>query len=386
MDTLKKSFSCALIITVIVCLLSPVGIANFRVVHASTEVAGIIGADTTWTKANSPYSLTGNVLVSHGVTLTIEAGVSVNLGDYYIMVNGTLRAQGSSTDKIQFSGGEISFTQYSNGWDESSSSGCILENSVLSSAVTVSNSLKVNDVTSSGSIDFDEPGKPVISNSTLRGRISVNGDGIISNNTILDEGIILYGNATLTMNTISGCSTGILALTYYWDDSNPDAWPNCTSLIEGNLITGNTNGIIVREHQGAAHGRPIIQNNTIVDNSVGIYVTWIGIRAPSPTILYNNIYNNHDYNFRTDVPDDIDAAYNWWGINDTPSINQMIYDFEDDFDLGTVNFIPFLNEANPNIPEIIPEYSSWLLLLLLLATLLVIVICKNRLLIPRSKN
>jgi hypothetical protein len=275
------------------------------------------------------------------------------------MVNGELHAQGSSADRIHFNGGELRFTQYSNGWNESSSSGCIIENSVLSSDLTVDSSLKINNVTCLGSIDIDKPGKPVISNSTLRGGISIRGDGTISNNTILDHGITVRENATITMNTISCCSTGIQALTYYWDSYNPDAWPNCSSVIEGNLIIGNTNGIVVREHQGATAGRPFIRNNTIVGNSVGISVSWIGIKAPSPTILYNNIYDNLEYNLRIGVPDDITAAYNWWGTNDAEAISQMIYDFEDDFELGTVNFVPFLNETNPNIPEVITMFSSY---------------------------
>ena len=48
-------------------------------VHASTPVSGAITLDTTWTKANSPYMLTGTVTVNSGVTLTIEPGATVDL-------------------------------------------------------------------------------------------------------------------------------------------------------------------------------------------------------------------------------------------------------------------------------------------------------------------
>ncbi len=74
----------------------------FGTAQASSETTGIINADTTWTKTNSPYTLTGPVAVNTGVTLTIDPGVTVNLGAFYIQVNGTLVAKGTSTDKIYF--------------------------------------------------------------------------------------------------------------------------------------------------------------------------------------------------------------------------------------------------------------------------------------------
>jgi hypothetical protein len=100
-------------------------------VRADTNVIGIIGSDTIWTKTNSPYFLTGNMLVNNGATLIIEAGVSVNLNGYYIMVNGTLVAEGNGSDKINFNKGEIIFTQYSNGWNQQESSGCIIQNAIV---------------------------------------------------------------------------------------------------------------------------------------------------------------------------------------------------------------------------------------------------------------
>lgn len=97
-------------------------------VQAYTDVNGVINSDKTWTKANSPYSLTGPVAVNSGVTLTIEAGTAVNLNDYYIQVNGTLIAKGTSTNLINFNGGGITFTSASKSWNEQTGSGCIIEN------------------------------------------------------------------------------------------------------------------------------------------------------------------------------------------------------------------------------------------------------------------
>ena len=114
-------------------------------VKAQSGVISILGSDTVWTKANSPYSLAGPVVISEGVTLTIQAGATVNLNSYYITVNGTLRAIGNSADPIHFNGGNITFTGYSNAWNEQTGSGCIIENAVLISTSLYGGSVKINN-------------------------------------------------------------------------------------------------------------------------------------------------------------------------------------------------------------------------------------------------
>lgn len=90
-----KKTALALTITLTLLLSASAGTKHPETVQASTDVIGIITSNTTWTKANSPYNLTGSILVSNGVELTILAGVTVNLNGYVIMVNDTLTAGGS---------------------------------------------------------------------------------------------------------------------------------------------------------------------------------------------------------------------------------------------------------------------------------------------------
>ena len=70
---------------------------------AYTEVCGTIVEDTTWTFTHTPYIVTCDVLVSAGVTLRIEPGVTVKFdGPYALKIYGTLIARGTSGDTITF--------------------------------------------------------------------------------------------------------------------------------------------------------------------------------------------------------------------------------------------------------------------------------------------
>ena len=70
---------------------------------ADVSVSGSISTDTTWTLANSPYFVEGNITVESGVVLTIEAGVEVRFnGSFSFIVNGTLNATGTSGLPIKF--------------------------------------------------------------------------------------------------------------------------------------------------------------------------------------------------------------------------------------------------------------------------------------------
>ena len=72
---------------------------------AQTNVSGAISSNTTWSLANSPYIITGSVLVPNGITLTIEAGTVINFSnDYKILVKGNLISSGTSSSLITFNG------------------------------------------------------------------------------------------------------------------------------------------------------------------------------------------------------------------------------------------------------------------------------------------
>ncbi len=77
---------------------------SINFLQAQTNVSGNITTNTTWTKIGSPYIMNGNIGVSSSATLTIEAGVEVIRNqDFYILINGSINAIGTTTDSIKFS-------------------------------------------------------------------------------------------------------------------------------------------------------------------------------------------------------------------------------------------------------------------------------------------
>ncbi|MCW4034736.1 MAG: right-handed parallel beta-helix repeat-containing protein [Candidatus Bathyarchaeota archaeon] len=402
------------LVAILVSCLVLVCIANFGVVHASTDVTGIISSDTTWTKADSPYSLTGPILVKNGVTLTVEPGVTVYLNDHYILVNGTLAARGTSTDKIYFEisdsqvyylGHGIEFTSFSSNWDEQTGSGCVIENAVVNTTLSISNSPRISNNIINERIQVIGEPSVVISNNTITDRILVSSQSTveISNNNVISQkdytttidvtgGSVVIANNNITSignvgnigisiqgedhvyvcdNIISGFrSRGILAAG--------------RSTIERNSIFGNTYGIVIGKGVSLTdmvvgeYSEIIIRNNTLKDNSKGIYGP-----TTATTIVYNNIHNNTVYNIGLRRSSNVTVANNWWGTTDTQTINQTMFDFKKDFNLGTVNFIPFLAEPNPETEprptQVIPEFSVWAILPTVLCVSLVAVFCKRKL-------
>ncbi|MBS4199065.1 hypothetical protein KHA93_05265 [Bacillus sp. FJAT-49732] len=65
-----------------------------------TNVIGAINQNTTWTKAGSPYSLTGDLYIAKGIKLTVEPGVTINGNNLRMKVYGDFEAVGTPNLKI----------------------------------------------------------------------------------------------------------------------------------------------------------------------------------------------------------------------------------------------------------------------------------------------
>ena len=331
--------------------------------QASTPVNGIIKADTTWTKANSPYTLTGPVAINIGKTLTIELGVQVVFNHYYLQVNGTLIAEGSS-----FTGpGEIVFMPSSQGWNENTGTGSIIDHgnfpgydfklTINGGSPKISLSYSIGKITING-------GSPWLDSNNLSGSATsliVNGGTpIISNNKILALPIIVNnGSPSIINNSITSQTVKCIDVT----GGNP--------LIANNEIDNSGNlaihsigisavcGTIERNYIHNGEIGIEIGNGTVRNNTITCSTNILVLTSSKPMINFNNfeygyVQNTKNVFLDTGANEDVNATFNWWGTTDETIISQSVIDNKNDFNLGTVNYKPFLTAPNS---EAMPDSS-----------------------------
>lgn len=378
--------------TVTICILIVPSLSLLGIVSGSTPVSGSINSSITWTKTNSPYTVTGPVNVNSGVTLTIEPGVVVELNGYSLNVDGVLQAVGSSADKIQFSDGQIVFSSSALAFDNQTSSGCGIEEAVLEqTSISSVNAIAV----SRDSITYSDDNGV--------GALSVGGFSMIYNNSIVSTSgkgygiIVKEGIATIAGNVISGFAMGIWAAGETAIEQNSILNCGCgigigeiigtssfgsyafgevtvgiventiannyigiggpifkgetevgnvvatgSETIKGNFINNNTYGLALGAHGNIYYNT--ISNSQIavtIDDTSGIF---------SPGISENNLVAYTQDSVHMLGTQDVYADSNWWGTTNIQAINDSIYDRKDNNLLGMLTFTPILTSAVPQAP------------------------------------
>ncbi|XHH07867.1 MAG: right-handed parallel beta-helix repeat-containing protein [Candidatus Bathyarchaeia archaeon] len=281
---MHKAITCSLLFSFVLLSITP--ITHLSQATGAT-LPSIISSDTTLTQSGSPYSLIGPTRVNSGVTLRLEAGAILIMGNFYLQVDGTLRSMGASGNPAQIlsslpismsdSIGYINFTDSCTSWNEQTNLGCILENTLINQTrIYIGNSIvKIN----SDTINFQ--GNPMVDNVALyinggatpvtnnvinAAIITQGGTSTISANTITG-GMGLYGGSpTVTNNRVSGGSTYI----YFAKDENRvyntiAISSDCSPTVSNNDVAGSIHSGDYRQLQGYA----TITNNTVKGGITG---------------------------------------------------------------------------------------------------------------------
>jgi len=267
------------------------------------EVSGIIGTDTTWSAADSPYCATGNILVEQDVILTVEPGVTVRFGPTRtLQVDGGLVALGTVTQSITFTS---AYTQPQPGdW------GGILFTATTIDAVFDGQGAYIAGsglryvileyggtdhlYVLSGSGNVSDKATIYVEHSTIRhnasGGILLTGEGsYVAHNTITN-------NTAAYCGAINNAARGSLIYENLITD-NTGGWSGgiCNSaddvIIRKNTIinnVGNTGGGIRQEYaDNTIVSENVIRNNTATYGGGGLYSN-----STNTQITHNMIQNN----------------------------------------------------------------------------------------------
>lgn len=376
-------------------------------IGGGTTVSGVIGVNTTWSVAGSPFIVTGNLQVANGAQLTIEPGVEVRIdGNYLMRVDGELVGDAGGAAPIRFTSnagmpiaGNWQYIMFSPtsvpaalDVNDNYVSGSILRNVEISfgRALVIRDAYPFlaelwihdcrgqtdlgGDLLSFGVIninltDVESTEKVVVRDSTLQGHPESDGNGIV-----------LSGNGTgsvlVRSNTFSGfAGPGLLFVAAsasvrivgnrfeYCEGMHISA----VAVIEENRILNCLRGGDLT--YVTAFRRNLIQNSGPVHFSSStaevVYNSFIGSEGPfaspallisgnaGPTIQHNNFEggdNPHDLYLTPVMRNDVDGRFNYWGTTDPMVIASRIYDENDHFVPGEVDFSGFLTAREQLAP------------------------------------
>lgn len=355
---------------------------------SQTQVSGGIYSNTTWTLANSPYLMSGNIVVFPGATLTIQPGVEVRVKEnglsgtpYYMEARGTINMVGQQGARIKFRA-DTALTTVGTwaGFKIKNSQGGVINYDYVS----ISNAVKCFDYDASipGLIDLHGSdfgynyyaitvGNQLIaqncnftkndnavygwSNFTFKNcvfdgnssalslyasSLNVNNCTFINNNL----GILLNStsvNGTLVKNTLfennivafDNAVNGIIDSCAFIN--NIEAVKN-TIYLEVKNSTFNTNGTALQVGFGTS-----VRDCQIESNTTGIALGPIGFGQPAPIIENNQICYNQAYNIdnRTDL--NLSIPTNCFCSSNSTEIENKIFDGYDDIAKGLISYAIF---------------------------------------------
>ena len=356
--------------------------------RAQTPVSGGIFSNTTWTLANSPYLMTGNVVVFPGVTLTIEPGVEVRVASspsmaagYYLETRGTLNMVGTPALPIKFrsdtalttagawegfkindpQGGVVNFNyvHLSNAnvlfnYAGNTPSNFVIEGSVFNYnyyALNVGLSLEVRNSSFKGNYTavagwsifkihrciFDSNGAAL---------------AIYASSLEIDSCVFRRNNGGLFMNSLPVNSMSIRRSLFEYNQtavSNPGNGTVDSCRFFGNVegITGAVYASILNsefsDNQSAIKlgFGCTVRDCDITNNQVGVGLGPFSFGQPVPVVENNRICNNSLYNVENLTDLNLYLATNCFCLSDSAQVEATLFDGYDDITRGLLSYALF---------------------------------------------
>ena len=364
-----------------------------------TLVSGNITQNTSWTVANSPYELTGNVTVNQGIILSVEPGVIIRFrSGLNITVNGGLTCNGSSGYPIILTSASLTIPSFWGGIQFNStaiSSACIMnyckfyyggKNGYGYVGYPILFDLRVNPTITSTTIDSCRINAIALIGGSYNVNIKIPGyslplwpdaDITVEASAILtiDPGALfkMSGNINIKGGLIAeGTPAAPIIFTSYKDDARggdsngdgtsqpqPGNWGHIqlyNTAIENSCRLSYCKFYYAGSNVLYIDGTdPLIQNTTIDSSSAnGIYL----VNAANPDLgggirgsEGNNIFLrfigiSNKYAIYNDGTSNIYAKNNNWGTSSSSIISSGIYDYYDNSVKGIVYYYPFSGIGN----------------------------------------
>ncbi len=354
---------------------------------SQTNFSGGIFSNTTWTLANSPYILTGSVVVFPNVTLTIEPGVVVQIEEksnnvglqIYFEVRGKLVAVGTNNNMISFvpktaptlgtdqiwqglfvktaQGGSIEMDhfEFNNSYyginydnvlyDTLTFNGCkfnyntytlgINTNVVLNNCEFINNAVPHSLIYVYGSVTANNClyKNNFACMSTVIGGVNVNACTFENNTNCFLQISGKFNKCVFKNNQIVFQENGTLEI----DSSefiNNEIGINAfgAGSVRNSKFIGNKTALSVGSNC-------LIENNDISNNEIGIGL--IGTFTPGMVLPYvrnNKICYNTLYNLENKSDYNLSLDSNCFCLSDSVAIDAKIYDGYDDITRGLINF------------------------------------------------
>jgi hypothetical protein len=356
---------------------------SIGILQAQTFVSGGIYNNTTWTLSNSPYVLTGSMVVFPGKTLTIEPGVEVlvkydgipNTGlMYYLEVRGSLNAVGTLNQPIVFKtdtlptqytwlginvkatqGGQlnIDYIELSNAFY-----GIYADNQTapllnLHHCKFTYNNYAIQPFGPINFYDcsFQNNGQGIASNWQINHQINLLRCEFINNYSCNGFQDYLNVDSCLIRGNVNGIWHTNGAITNTEFDQNTFAIYGVTSNISNCTFSQNHKGLM--EFQGNANNCSftsngtaaevsaggVVTNSTFYEDTIAIsYASTLNASSLIPTVIDNRICESVNYYVENKSDLNLQLDQNCFCETDSTAIENLIYDGYDDITKGLFNY------------------------------------------------